>query len=88
MDSFVSVKCPKPSKPGSVTPPQRSRSGVQLLSERAVDGSAWVSPESFGRILRGGCWEKEARDCRSASRMWYNQGSKGFDIGFRVVREP
>jgi len=61
---------------------------------------AWPKNE-YGRIAKGGSWDSDARDCRSASRLLSDrylqesdpQGPKspwwysdGFHIGFRIVR--
>jgi len=39
-----------------------------------------------GRVLRGGSWDGDARDCRSASRSWYDPGHRHILIGFRLSR--
>ena len=39
-----------------------------------------------GRVLRGGSWSNNARGCRSASRDWHSPSSRGYDLGFRLVR--
>ena len=53
-----------------------------------TDGSAWEdkgADEYEPRILRGGAWNFNPRDCRSASRnCFYPRVSNGF-IGFRLV---
>ena len=38
-----------------------------------------------GRILRGGAWDDEPRDCRSANREYKAPGYRSFRRGFRVV---
>jgi formylglycine-generating enzyme required for sulfatase activity len=51
------------------------------------DGSAWLSPTSSYRVLRGGSWSLNAFDCRSADR--YNDTPPGYRvnyIGARFVR--
>ena len=41
---------------------------------------------SSGRVVRGGGWSLDARDCRSAYRNGYDPGGRGLDyIGFRVL---
>ena len=36
------------------------------------------------RVLRGGCWINDARDCRSAYRYWNWPGYRDIDYGFRL----
>ena len=44
---------------------------------------------SPGRVVRGGGWSLDARDCRSAYRNGYDPGGRGLDyIGFRVLLAP
>jgi formylglycine-generating enzyme required for sulfatase activity len=53
-----------------------------------VNGSAWVDTEDSAdasRVLRGGAWDFNPRNCRSASRYVIAAGARGFFIGFRVV---
>ncbi len=50
-----------------------------------VDGSAWLSPSHVARVLRGGSWENEPRDLRSASRIWSRPASRLNSNGFRVA---
>lgn len=49
------------------------------------DGSPWLSPKPAARVLRGGSWENEARDLRSASRIWSRAASRLNSNGFRVA---
>ncbi len=51
------------------------------------DGSiAWLSSDkSKSRLLRGGSWLSNARNCRSAYRYGYSPASRGGSDGFRVV---
>lgn len=45
-----------------------------------------TGPENgSSRVIRGGCWARDARDCRSASRGCRVPGYRGGDLGFRVV---
>jgi formylglycine-generating enzyme required for sulfatase activity len=55
-----------------------------------TDGSAWLSSdESKDRLLRGGSWDLNAWDCRSAFRHGSNPDRRYDDLGFRVVcRSP
>ncbi len=51
------------------------------------DGSAWEDGSGAYRVFRGGCWNFNARFCRSAIR---NPGVPGFcdgSMGFRLLRE-
>jgi eukaryotic-like serine/threonine-protein kinase len=51
-----------------------------------TDSSAWLSDEvSSKRVLRGGSWTEEGRDCRSAGRYSLDPSSRGPVLGFRVV---
>ena len=52
------------------------------------DGSAWLDQdagENYPRLLRGGSWINDPRNCRSASREHVEPGNTGANIGFRVV---
>jgi formylglycine-generating enzyme required for sulfatase activity len=52
------------------------------------DGSAWLTDdEGDERVLRGGSWYCNPRDCRSASRLNYSPVNDNDRIGFRVVCE-
>jgi formylglycine-generating enzyme required for sulfatase activity len=52
-----------------------------------TDGSAWLSSEesSDKKLLRGGSWDYNPVDCRSAFRYYRNLGFSNTYIGFRVV---
>jgi formylglycine-generating enzyme required for sulfatase activity len=52
-----------------------------------TDGSAWLSSEesSDRKLLRGGSWNDNPEDCRSAYRHYYNLDYFNYAIGFRVV---
>jgi formylglycine-generating enzyme required for sulfatase activity len=52
-----------------------------------ADGSTWDASGSCpARVLRGGCWNSYSRNLRSANRLRYGTGDRGYDIGFRVAR--
>ncbi|MBE7385175.1 MAG: formylglycine-generating enzyme family protein [Leptolyngbya sp. SIO1E4] len=52
------------------------------------DGSAWISENKDARrINRGGSWDFNPRNCRSACRNNNNPGFRYVVIGFRVVCE-
>jgi formylglycine-generating enzyme required for sulfatase activity len=51
------------------------------------DGSAWLSNDKVGRIMRGGSWDIYPRLCRSATRGPDTPDFRRFFIGFRVVCE-
>jgi len=53
-----------------------------------ANGSAWLdegAEEDARRVLRGGSWDYDPRDCRSASRIDFGAGSRYTSVGFRVV---
>ncbi len=48
-----------------------------------------VGPETgSGRVLRGGCWGRDAEDCRSANRCSTSPVSRNYFVGFRLVFVP
>ncbi|MEA5597379.1 formylglycine-generating enzyme family protein [Rivularia sp. UHCC 0363] len=52
------------------------------------DGSAWLDPEAeedAKRVLRGGSWGFNPRNCRSATRNYRDAGTRLSNNGFRVV---
>ena len=51
------------------------------------DGTAWVDekPKEELRILRGGSWVFNPRDCRSARRNFFDPSYRFNSFGFRVV---
>jgi formylglycine-generating enzyme required for sulfatase activity len=51
-----------------------------------TDGSAWLSGgEPSDRTMRGGSWDNEAGNCRSAERAWIETNTRMKNVGFRVV---
>ncbi len=54
-------------------------------SEKSVDPLvSWPGP---GRVIRGGSWFANAKNCRSAARLYWSPQSKSDFIGFRLVKE-
>jgi formylglycine-generating enzyme required for sulfatase activity len=51
------------------------------------DGSAWLSGDCSGRVLRGGDWNSSTYELRSAFRQAAKVEHSSFFIGFRVVRD-
>ena len=53
----------------------------------SVGGSAWTSGGDCGkRVLRGGSWNNQPGNLRSAFRHGNPAGDRSFSIGFRVAR--
>jgi len=53
-----------------------------------TDGSAWIdlnAKTDARRVRRGGSWDNDPRDCRSATRYYVNPGFDFDNFGFRVV---
>ena len=50
-----------------------------------TDGSAWETGESLLRVLRGGSWRDDARNCRTTFRGNIFSDIRDNDIGFRLV---
>jgi len=48
------------------------------------DGSAWTGGDT-SRVVRGGCWGKYPRVCRSSRRNRRGPVGRDYDLGFRVV---
>lgn len=53
-------------------------------AERIADAVSVHGGE--GRVLRGGCWDVDGRDLRSACRDGYPPESRFGSIGFRLAR--
>lgn len=53
------------------------------------DSSAWLGKgagdENVARVVRGGSWDNNPQDCRSASRDYWRPHVASIVIGFRVV---
>jgi formylglycine-generating enzyme required for sulfatase activity len=50
------------------------------------DGSAWLSGDCSNHVIRGGSWNANPRNLRSASRTRNTTVGRGGDLGFRVGR--
>jgi formylglycine-generating enzyme required for sulfatase activity len=50
-----------------------------------IDGSAWEDKNFSYRLLRGGSWDRNPRDCRSAYRNFSYPAYRCYNFGFRVV---
>ena len=53
-----------------------------------ADGSPWLAEGERFKVLRGGSWFRNPRDCRSASRDLVEPFHDQFNVGFRVVCLP
>lgn len=56
----------------------------------SFDGSSKkASSQPFGkaRVVRGGAWFDDAKDCRAASRVWVGPKEKRINVGFRIARD-
>ena len=51
-----------------------------------ADGSAVVQEAPCLHVLRGGSWNDDSVNLRSATRSWYNPGRRSFDLGFRLAK--
>lgn len=56
-------------------------------SNAAVDGSASTTGDCSTRVLRGGSWNSDVANLRTAARGWNRSGGRNSSIGFRVVRD-
>ena len=50
------------------------------------DGRAWTRENCANRVLRGGLWDDDPRDVRSASRFRSSPDLRSGGVGFRVAR--
>ena len=60
----------------------------KIYNGAPVNGSAWIDNKSTSRLLRGGSWYLNPRDCRSAARVSYQRNVCDLNIGFRVCCVP
>lgn len=51
------------------------------------DGSVWEDGSRSIRVIRGGCWFRNARFCRSADRDGNNSDNRISFVGFRLMRK-
>ena len=51
-----------------------------------TDGSAWITGDCSGRVIRGGSWIAGTEFLRSASRWDAPYGGRDYHLGFRVGR--
>lgn len=54
--------------------------------EAPTEGSAWTIDDCSQRVVRGGAWDRDPRNLRSAGRIRGAPGSKSGDVGFRLGR--
>jgi formylglycine-generating enzyme required for sulfatase activity len=53
------------------------------------DGEPWITGgDTSRRVIKGGSWNFSAKHQRPARRFWAGVGSRDYDIGFRIAREP
>jgi formylglycine-generating enzyme required for sulfatase activity len=50
------------------------------------DGSAWVDPAGSNRVIRGGSFNYNAANMRSAGRNYNTPGDRGAHNGARCLR--
>jgi formylglycine-generating enzyme required for sulfatase activity len=48
----------------------------------------WASIEGSNRVIRGGSWNNNAENCRTANRNNNNPDNRNNNIGFRLVFVP
>lgn len=51
----------------------------------SCDGSAWCSDELVEKVLRGGCWNSDAKGCLTTTRHRHNSHNSFSNCGFRIV---
>ncbi len=51
-----------------------------------TNGAAWTTGSCEKRVIRGGSWDFNPRDLRSANRGWFTADDRIVFIGFRVTR--
>jgi formylglycine-generating enzyme required for sulfatase activity/predicted phosphodiesterase len=58
------------------------------LATHHVPESVRSAPPAVGRVIRGGSWWFDPRDCRSAYRSGWLPTGRDDDLGFRLLRLP
>lgn len=58
------------------------------LEKMASVNTNWASIAGSNRVLRGGSWNNNAQNCRSANRNNNNPDNRNNNIGFRLVFVP
>lgn len=56
-------------------------------ADAPIDGSAWVTGNCDGRVLRGGSWGDSDSELRSAARTGEFKQESSYQDGFRVARD-
>jgi formylglycine-generating enzyme required for sulfatase activity len=51
-----------------------------------ADGSAWITDDCSGHVLRGGATSRSAQTRRSAARIWFGSPNRLLYMGVRVAR--
>jgi formylglycine-generating enzyme required for sulfatase activity len=51
-----------------------------------ADGSAWITDDCSGHVLRGGAASRSAQTRRSAARIWFGSPNRLLYMGVRVAR--
>ena len=65
----------------------RRTAGTRAIPGAPADGSAWSSGNCSQRVLRGGSWDNDPRNLRSAIRYGFSAGNRSdHSDGFRVAR--
>ncbi len=53
--------------------------------EAPTDGIAWESPEGKYRVVRGGGWNKNSQNCRTANRNRNTPDNRNNNLGVRLL---
>ncbi len=51
-----------------------------------ADGSAWNGERCEARVMRGGSWNNNPQDARTAIRHWFAPADQNMIGGFRLAR--